>query len=93
MKSEIKEIKTISGELIDFVWGLDDHTPIEVIYQDGSRELNCTPFKLKQPAQFYTNRAAFVHRAWREKMDKKRAFMDRFIFRSSHAGIMSVKLL
>ena len=30
MKSEIKEIKTISGELIDFVWGLDDHTPIEV---------------------------------------------------------------
>ena len=47
MKSEIKEIKTISGELIDFVWGLDYHTPIEVIYQDGSRELNCTPFKLK----------------------------------------------
>ena len=78
MKSEIKEIRTISGELIDFVWGLDDHTPIEIFYRDGSRELNCTPFKLKEPARFYTNRAAVVHRAWREKMDKKREFMDRY---------------
>jgi len=78
MKSEIKEIRTISGELIDFVWGLADHTPIEIFYRDGSRELNCTPFPLKEPARFYTNRAAVVHRAWREKMDKKRVFMDRF---------------
>ena len=61
MKSEIKEIRTISGELIDFVLGQDDHTPIEILYRDGSRKLNCTLFKLKEPARFYTNRAAVVH--------------------------------
>ena len=27
---------------------------------------------------FYTNRAAVVHREWREKMDHKREFMNRF---------------
>ena len=43
MKSEIKEIRTISGEVVDFLGSLDDHTPIEV-YRDGSRGLNCTPF-------------------------------------------------
>ena len=78
MKSEIKEIRTISGELVDFVWRLDDHTPIEIFYRDGSQELDCTPFQLKEPAMFYTNRAAVVHRAWREKMDHKREFMNRF---------------
>jgi hypothetical protein len=78
MKSEIKEIRTINGELIDFVWRLDDHTPIEIFYRDGSREIDCTPFQLKEPAMFYTNRAAVVHRAWREKIEKKREFMNRF---------------
>ena len=78
MKSEIKEIRTISGEVVDFLGGLDDHTPIEVFYRDGSRELNCTPFPLKEPVRFYTNRAAVVHKAWRDKNQKKREFMNRF---------------
>ena len=78
MKSEIKEIRTISGEVVDFFGGLDDHTPIEVFYRDGSRELNCTPFPLKEPVRFYTNRAAVVHKAWRDKNQKKREFMNRF---------------
>jgi len=78
MKSEIKEIRTISGEIVDFLGGLDDHTPIEVFYRDGSRELNCTPFPLKEPVRFYTNRAAVVHKAWRDKNQKKREFMNRF---------------
>lgn len=78
MKSEIKEIRTISGEVVDFMGGLDDHTPIEVFYRDGSRELNCTPFPLKEPVRFYTNRAAVVHKAWRDKNQKKREFMNRF---------------
>ena len=78
MKSEMKEIRTISGEVVDFLGGLDDHTPIEVFYRDGSRELNCTPFPLKEPVRFYTNRAAAVHAAWREKNQKKREFMNRF---------------
>ena len=78
MKSEIKEIRTISGEVVDFLGGLDDHTPIEVFYRDGSRELNCTPFPLKEPVRFYTNRAALVHKAWRDKNQKKREFMNRF---------------
>ena len=78
MKSEIKEIRTISGEVVDFLVGLDDHTPIEVFYRDGSRELNCTPFPLKEPVRFYTNRAAVVHKAWRDKNQKKREFMNRF---------------
>ena len=78
MKSEIKEIRTISGEVVDFLGALDDHTPIEVFYRDGSRELNCTPFPLKEPVRFYTNRAAVVHKAWRDKNHKKREFMNRF---------------
>ena len=78
MKSEIKEIRTISGEVVDFLGGINDHTPIEVFYRDGSRELNCTPFPLKEPVRFYTNRAAAVHAAWREKNKKKREFMNRF---------------
>ena len=78
MKSEIKEIRTISGEVVDFLGGLDDHTPIEVFYRDGSRELDCTPFPLKEPVRFYTNRAAAVHKAWRDKNQKKREFMNRF---------------
>ena len=78
MKSQIKEIRTISGEVVDFLGVLNDHTPIEVFYRDGSRELNCTPFPLKEPVRFYTNRAAAVHAAWREKNKKKREFMNRF---------------
>ena len=74
MKSEIKEIRTISGEVLDFLGCLDDHTPIEIFYRDGSRELNCTPFPLKELVRFYTNRAAIVHAAWREKNQKKREF-------------------
>ena len=52
MKSEIKEIRTISGEVVDFLGCMDDHTPIEIFYRDGSRELNCTPFPLKEPVRF-----------------------------------------
>ena len=78
MKSEIKEIRAIKGEVLDFLGRLDDHTPIEIFYRDGSRELDCTPFPLKEPVRFYTNRAAVVHAAWREKKQKKREFMNRF---------------
>ena len=78
MKSQIKEIRTISGEIVNFLGRLDDHTPIEIFYRDGSRELNCTPFPLKEPVRFYTNRAAVVHKAWRDKNAKKREFMGRF---------------
>jgi hypothetical protein len=78
MKSEIKEIRTISGEVIDFVWGLDDHILIEIFYRDGSREINCTPFPLREPYRFVSNRAAVAHAAWREKNEKKQKVISAF---------------
>ena len=77
-KSEIKEIRTISGEVVEYSCQLDDHIPIEIFYRDGSREINCTPFPLREPYRFVSNRAAVAHAAWREKNEKKIEFMDRY---------------
>ena len=78
MKTNIKEFRTMNGDLIEELFFEEDLIPIEIIYKDGCREINCTPFPLTEPRRFYTNHAAVVHRAWREKMDKKREFMGRF---------------
>ena len=78
MKSEIKEIRTISGEVVEHSWLLDDHIPIEIFYRDGSREINCTPFPLKEPYRFVSNRAAVAHAAWREQNEKKQKVISAF---------------
>ena len=78
MKTNIKEFRTMNGDLIEELFFEDDLIPIEIIYKDGSREINCTPFPLTEPRRFYTNHAAVVHRMWRERKDKKFNFLKGF---------------
>ena len=78
MKSEIKEIRTISGEVVEHSLLLDDHIPIEIFYRDGSREINCTPFPLREPSRFVSNRSAEAHAVWREINEKKQKVISAF---------------
>lgn len=78
MKSEIKEIRTISGEVVEHSLLLDDHIPIEIFYRDGSREINCTPFPLREPSRFVSNRAAEAYAVWREINEKKQKVISAF---------------
>jgi hypothetical protein len=78
MKSEIKEIRTICGKVVDYSCQLDDDILIEVFYRDGGREINCTPFPVKELVRFSTNSSTVVYVAWQDEMERKSNVISSF---------------